>query len=164
MTEAVIAQVEVGLQPAAAFEVFTEEIGLWWRRDAPHWNDRDRGLSVRIEPGQGGRFIEVYDLDTGEGFEVGRVVVWRPGEQLSFTWTQVGWDGNARTVVTVTFAPVESGTLVTLIHDGFDSVSPDGPRYRDGYAGGWPAVLGWYARHANQLRPRDEEKDHGNHH
>jgi uncharacterized protein YndB with AHSA1/START domain len=150
MTEAVIAQVDVGVPPAAAFEMFTEEIGLWWRRDTPHWNDRDRGLSVRIEPRVGGRFIEVYDLDTGEGFEVGRVLVWQPGQRLSFSWTQVGWDSDAHTIVTVTFTAVEAGTRVTLVHDGFDSVASDGPRYRDGYAGGWPVVLGWYAEHANR--------------
>jgi hypothetical protein len=34
---------------------------------------------VRIEPRVGGRFIEVYDVETDEGFEVGRVTAWEPG-------------------------------------------------------------------------------------
>ena len=48
--------------------MFTDEIGLWWRRDTPYWNDRERGLSVRIKPYVGGRFVEVYDLETGSGW------------------------------------------------------------------------------------------------
>ncbi len=34
---------------------------------------------MRIEPRVGGRFIEVYDVETDEGFEVGRVTAWEPG-------------------------------------------------------------------------------------
>ena len=33
--------------------------------------------------GVGGRFVEVYDLETGAGIEVGRVTVWEPGERLA---------------------------------------------------------------------------------
>jgi uncharacterized protein YndB with AHSA1/START domain len=145
--EPVVAQVEVAMEPDAAFQIFTEEIGLWWRRDTPQWNDRERGRSVRIEPRPGGRFIEVYDVETGEGFDVGRVLTWQPGQRFSFTWTQVGWDAGVHTVVTVTFTPVESGTRVTLTHDEFDSLGAEGTFYRDRYAGGWPTVLGWYAGH-----------------
>jgi uncharacterized protein YndB with AHSA1/START domain len=167
---AAVAQVHVELDPIAAFEVFTREIGLWWRRDTPQWNDRDRALSIRLEPGVGGRFVEVYDLETGAGFEVGRVLVWQPGERLAFTWTQVGWGDDVRTVVTVSFAAVDTGTLVTLTHDGFASAGEDGQRYRDGYAGGWRSVLGWYAGRAGHRSPghhrttSERGERHGDHH
>jgi hypothetical protein len=72
---AVTAQVTVDASPEDAFRIFTDEIGLWWRRDTPYWNDRARGLTIRIEPGIGGRFLEVYDLEAETGFEVGRVTV-----------------------------------------------------------------------------------------
>jgi uncharacterized protein YndB with AHSA1/START domain len=150
VTEAIVAHVEVGLAPAAAFELFTAEIGLWWRRDTPYWNDRDRAVSVHIEPWLGGRFLEVYDLDTGEGFEVGRVQVWRPGERLSLTWTQVGWPAGAHTVITITFTPIDDGTRVTLTHDGFDSLPAPRQGDRTGYAGGWPVILGWFADQARR--------------
>ena len=48
------AEVVVAATPAAAFRIFTDEIGLWWRRHTHYWNDPDRGLFVRIEPGVGG--------------------------------------------------------------------------------------------------------------
>jgi hypothetical protein len=51
---AATAEVTVDASPEEAFRIFTEEIGLWWRRGTPYWNDRERGLSVRIEPGWAG--------------------------------------------------------------------------------------------------------------
>src|ERR1700760_3151325 len=76
------AEVTVPASPDETFAMFTDDIGLWWRRDTEYWNDRRRGLSIRIEPGVGGRFIEVYDLDAGTGMEVGRVTAWEPGHRL----------------------------------------------------------------------------------
>jgi hypothetical protein len=77
------AEVIVDAAPDDAFRLFTEDIGLWWRRDTPYWNDRERGVGVTIEPGAGGRFIEVYDRETGAGMEVGRVTAWDPGQRLA---------------------------------------------------------------------------------
>ena len=64
--------VEVPVDPAAAFRLYTAEINRWWRRDSWYWNDRDRARGLRIEPFVGGRFVEVYDEASGEGFEIGR--------------------------------------------------------------------------------------------
>jgi hypothetical protein len=47
---AATAEVTVDASPEEAFRIFTDEIGLWWRRNTPYWNDAERGLSVRIEP------------------------------------------------------------------------------------------------------------------
>ena len=60
---AATAEVRVAATPEEAFRIFTDEIGLWWRRGTRYWNDAERGLSVRIEPGVGGRF----GGDPGEG-------------------------------------------------------------------------------------------------
>jgi hypothetical protein len=146
MTAVATAEVLVDAAPADAFRIFTDEIGLWWRRDTPYWNDRERGQSIRIEPGVGGRFIEVYDLDSGEGMEVGRVTVWEPGRRLGLTWTQRGWPAGVRTNVTVSFEPLDNRTRVRLEHSGFEQM-PDGDELRAGYDGGWKEVLGWFAQH-----------------
>ncbi len=138
------AEVVVGASPPDAFRIFTDEIGLWWRRDTPYWNDRERGLSVRIEPGVGGRFVEVYDLDTGDGFEVGRVTTWEPGERLALTWTQIGWAEGVSTDLEITFEPSGDGTLVRLEQSGFERV-PDADRFMAGYDAGWKEVFGWFA-------------------
>jgi uncharacterized protein YndB with AHSA1/START domain len=145
VTAVATAEVLVNAAPDEAFRIFTDEIGLWWRRDTPYWNDRERGQSIRIEPGVGGRFIEVYDLDTGEGLEVGHVTVWEPGRCLGLTWTQAGWPEGVRTNITISFEALDDGTRVRLEHSGFEDV-PDGDRLRAGYTGGWKEVLGWFAQ------------------
>jgi uncharacterized protein YndB with AHSA1/START domain len=146
--QAARAEVTVEASPEEAFALFTEDIGLWWRRDTPYWNDRERGLSVRIEPGEGGRFIEVYELETGSGMEVGRVTAWEPGRRLALTWTQVGWPQGASTQLEITFEPVADGTRVRLQHTGFERV-PGAIDFIAGYDSGWKEVLGWYAEHAS---------------
>jgi uncharacterized protein YndB with AHSA1/START domain len=142
------AEIVVDASPEQAFEIFTDEIGLWWRRDTPYWNDPDRGLTIRIEPRVGGRFLEVYDLDSGTGLEVGRVTTWEPGARLALTWTQVGWPEGVSTDIEVTFEPAEGGTLVRLEQTGFERV-PDAEQYLAGYETGWKTVLGWYAERVN---------------
>ena len=59
--------VEVPVDPAAAFRLYTAEINRWWKRDSWYWNDRERARGLRIEPFVGGRFVEVYDDASGEG-------------------------------------------------------------------------------------------------
>lgn len=131
--------------------MFTEEIGLWWRRDTPYWNDAQRGRSVRIEPGVGGRFIEVYDLEDRSGMEVGRVTAWEPGKRLALTWTQVGWPPDVSTDVEITFQAVGDRTRVRLEHTAFERV-PGADQFIDGYDAGWEEVLGWYAERVNTRR------------
>jgi uncharacterized protein YndB with AHSA1/START domain len=151
---AATAEVVVDASPDDAFRIFTEEIGLWWRRGTPYWNDAERGLTVRIEPELGGRFIEVYDLDTGTGYEVGRVTAWEPGVRLALTWTQIGWPDGVATDLEITFEPARDGTLVRLAQTGFERVGPEAERFRDGYALGWQEVLGWFAERINAKEQR----------
>jgi uncharacterized protein YndB with AHSA1/START domain len=147
-----VAEVVVDAPPDDAFRIFTDEIGLWWRRDTPYWNDRERGLTIRLEPGVGGRFVEVNDLETGAGLEVGRVTVWEPGARLALTWTQVGWPEGVTTEIELRFEPADGGTRVRLEQGGFERV-PEGDRYLPGYAAGWMEVLGWYAERIEKGAP-----------
>lgn len=146
---AATAEVVVPASPDDAFAIFTEEVGLWWRTGTPYWNDPERGLSVRIEPHVGGRFMEVHDLDTGEGFEVGRVTAWEPGSRLALSWTQAGWPDDAATEVEISFEPHEGGTRVRLEHSGFERV-PGAASFVGGYDAGWKELLGWFAEHATK--------------
>lgn len=150
---AATAEVLVDASPADAFRIFTDEIGLWWRRGTPYWNDAERGLSIRIEAGVGGRFIEVYDLDTGDGLEVGRVTAWEPGHRFAMTWTQVGWPEGVSTDIEITFEPAGERTLVRLEQTGFERVGPEGLAASEGYSMGWTEVLGWFAERVNAQRP-----------
>ena len=81
----VTASVEVAVDPTTAFEVFTADIGAWYKRGPYSFKDPTRALGVRFEPGVGGRLLEVHDAATGEGIEWGRVLVWEPGARLVFS-------------------------------------------------------------------------------
>ncbi len=157
MTVPVVARAEIVVKatPEDAFHLFTDEISLWWRRNTHYWNDPERGLFLTIEPGVGGRWIEVYDADTGEGMEVGRVTRWEPPGLLALTWTQVGWPDDLETELELTFEPDPEGTRVRLSHSGFEPLGDEAVATSGGYESGWQEILGWLAEHA--AAPRTEE-------
>ena len=77
--------IEVAVDPATAFEVFTEELDCWWIQGPINFFDTARAYCMRMEPGVGGRIVEVYDEKTGDGLELGRITVWEPGRRLAWT-------------------------------------------------------------------------------
>jgi uncharacterized protein YndB with AHSA1/START domain len=74
----------VEVDPADAFEVFTREIDAWWKR-GPRY--RSGSGTLRFEGGPGGRLVEAQD---GGELEIGKVLVWEPGERLVFEWVVGG--------------------------------------------------------------------------
>lgn len=153
-TDTVSATVEVAVDPAVAFAIFTEEIGQWWRPGPINWNDSKRAIGIRIEPGVGGRWIEVYDAATGEGFECGRIQVWEPGVRLVFLYKDAGHVIDD-TEVEVRFEAIEGGTRVTLEHRGWERVSADiAARQSNIKRWGWANILGWFSEWAFWGSPR----------
>jgi hypothetical protein len=70
--------VTVDVRQDAAFDVFTREIDLWWKR-GPAYRQVVRGGIVRLEPGVGGRVFEADDA--GHVFERGHVTLWGAHER-----------------------------------------------------------------------------------
>ena len=139
--------VEVPVDARKAFELFTTGINRWWKRGTYYWNDRARARGLRFEPHVGGRFIEVYDDTTGEGFEIGRVLVWEPGRRIVYSWRQTDWGPEEKTQVEVRFEPIETGTRVTIVHSGWEKVT-NGQKLSGGYRMGHVELLGWYTEAA----------------
>ncbi len=133
--------VRVGVSPIRAFEIFTGDIGTWWRRGTPFWNDRERGLRYEFEPRLGGRLHEVYEAGA---FEVGVISEWQPGELLQYTWRQADWTPDQVTTVTVTFTADGDGTLVHITHGGWESLGDDARDSLGGYSQGWQQLLGFF--------------------
>ena len=144
---AVSQSTEVPVDPDAAFDLYTDKINRWWRRDSWYWNDRDRALGLRIEPWVGGRFVEVYDEATGEGFEIGRVKVWEPGRRVAYSWRQADWRPGEEMEIEVTFEPAGTGTLVAIHVRGWERVT-GGAEVGRGYGEGAKELLTWYAEAA----------------
>jgi len=102
-------QVEVAIDPATAFSVFTDELDLWWVRGPINSYGAGRLVAMRCEPGVGGRLMEVYDADAGEGLELARITAWEPGQHLA-------WKSSLDDVqIDVSFDATERGTLIRLL-------------------------------------------------
>jgi uncharacterized protein YndB with AHSA1/START domain len=138
-----VVSIEVGVGPARAFDVFVGELGRWWPLES-HSIAADEKLSVRavearIEPGVGGRIVEVWS--DGQEVSWGSVLAWEPPHRLLLSWnpnrTRTVW-----TEVEVTFAASPVGTLVRLEHRGWERLGDRAAAARGGYEVGWPRVLG----------------------
>ena len=143
----VTSSVEVATDPHTAFTVFTEELDCWWIQGPINFFDAARAYSVRIEPGVGGRIIEVYDGDTGEGLEVARITVWDPPARL-------GWQSSVDDVqIDVSFVPRSGGTLVQV-----QATIPEGGVDRGGTA--WVRTTPkWFGRWIDTARSRAARAD-----
>ncbi len=141
----VVASIEVAVDPTTAFEVFTQDIGVWYKRGPHSFKDPARAVGVRFEPGVGGRLLEVHDAETGEGIEWGRVLVWEPGDRLVFSDLLSGAPPAPPTEVEVRFASIDAGTRVTLEHRGLDRLPAEVAAQKREH--GWITLLGWFDEH-----------------
>lgn len=106
--------------PQRAFEVFTRDIGLWWRPNGLfQFTPRSPGV-IGLEPGEGGRLIET--LANGKVFEIGKIRAWEPPHRLVVGWRQAAFAPGQDTEVEVGFEAVGEETRVTVTHTGWDSV------------------------------------------
>lgn len=104
--------VDVEVDPMTAFTAFTDEFDQWWGNGPIDAWDSSRAIGRRIEPGVGGRVLELY---TDDALELARVTVWEPG-------ARVCWQSSVDDVVIeVHFEPIEGGTRVRV-----DGIVPDG--------------------------------------
>lgn len=116
----VLVSLRVQSTPERAFEIFTRDIGLWWRPNSLfRFTAGPPGL-LSFEPGVGGRLIE--KTPDGDNFEIGTVTAWDPGRLLAFTWRQASFAPDQTTNVEVRFEPVGEETRVTVEHRGWENV------------------------------------------
>lgn len=136
----------VEVDPEAAFAVFTEEVDAWWR-DGPRfrWHPERKGRLV-IEPGPGGRFVEVYPDAAEEPFEVGRVRVWDPPRRLVFSFRARSFAPGESTEVEVRFEPEGEATRVSVEHRGWAALRGDHPARHGMDASAFGNMMGvWWA-------------------
>jgi hypothetical protein len=124
MTEAHVT-VEVEVDPATAFDLFTRDIAAWWRADRSLWGDTDGEL--RFENG----------LLMQGSTEIGKVSAWEPGPRLAFSYGPPGVDPAERTDVEVRFEAVSGGTRVVVRHGGWEKAN-------------WAGLLSGFARHSTE--------------
>ncbi len=120
MASRVVVALRVAASPERAFDVFTQEIGDWWRPNGLFQFTRQEPGRLSFEPGPEGRLVSV--LASGDTFEVGRVRIWEPPSRLVVGWRQEGFGADMTTEVHVHFEPVGDETRVTVEHLGWDGI------------------------------------------
>ncbi|MFM0015364.1 SRPBCC family protein [Paraburkholderia sediminicola] len=127
MSSRVQVSLRVAATPLRAFDVFTREIGRWWRPNGLfQFTPQGAGVlsfeqaAAPHMPREYGRLIETQP--DGSVFEIGRVTVWEPGERLAFGWRQASFTDAQHTQVEVRFEAVGDETRVTVEHRGWDTV------------------------------------------
>lgn len=117
--------------PEAVFDAFTdpEQIAEWWGPEGMHVPE------FAFEARVGGAWATTMENADGQQFHVSGVytAVDRPGH-LAFTWAWRQEDGSRghETVVDITFAAFNDGTLLTLVQRSFETAEQ-----RDNHRGGW---------------------------
>lgn len=133
----IVKTVNVGVSPAAAFRLFTDEIASWWPLDT-HSVGGSKATGIRVEPGVGG-LIEELGID-GPQRIWGTITSWEPPSVFAFTF-HPGVSPDQSGHVTVRFIPAGEGSTVELTHAGWETL---GAERRQGYVAGWDVVLGLY--------------------
>lgn len=133
--------VTVPLSPGEAFDLFTADLASWWPVDTHSLSAGDGALprSVTLEPREGGQIVE--EKHDGSTAPWGRITSWEAGQRLGIAW-HVGREESEATEVFVTFTPVETGTRVDLVHDGFAALGETATALAANYDTGWDLVLG----------------------
>ena len=148
----------VEVDPATAFEVFTEDVDGWWKRGPAYRFRAGRAGTMRFEPGVGGRLIEVFDAE-GDVYEVGRILVWSPAQRLVFEWRGPNFEPDQSTAVEVTFEQVARGTRVTVEHNGWYGLPQDHPvRHGLGDEAFAQMIGGWWSQQIRSMRTHAERR------
>lgn len=136
--EPIIITVEVDVDAATAFKIFTAEIGRWWRPGAINWYRSDHAIGMEIEPRVGGRWREL--CDDGGHTEFGAVVGWEPAKRLLLSYRDI-----PNSEVELRFDQLSDGTRITMEHRGWPQVDPAiAAKQRHVKRWGWTSILGWY--------------------
>ena len=149
--------VSVAVPPAIAWAVFTEEIDQWWQRGMRFRNGAAELSRMVLEPGLGGRLIElVGPADAARAVEIGSVTGWDAPTRLVLNWRNSNFTAQELTQVEVNFAAFGQGTRVTVKHSGWQALPADHPA-RHGQAAAafirstglwWGDVLGAFVLYA----------------
>ncbi len=152
MIDPVKKTVTVPLSAPDAFELFTRRIDEWWPMDthsvAATTKDMPPSKRLEFEPKEGGKLIE--KLADGTDAVWAEVTRWDPGQRFELKWFP-GQPEDLATRVDVTFTTVPGGTLVHLVHDGFDARLDAAQTARDNYNTGWEPVMSLYSKAASLI-------------
>ena len=135
----IVVEVEVACSPGHAFRTWTHRATKWW--PPGHSVSGHADLEVTFEPRAGGRIFE--RTPDGTEHDWGQVVAWEPPGRLAYLWHLV-FDPAEATDVEITFTPAGAGTLVRIVHSGWERLGAAAEERRARNRAGWSGVLPEY--------------------
>lgn len=134
-------KISIVADQVTVFNVYTGRMSDWWPwrgkyryTFAPDGVEPDKFI---MEARAGGRFYERFA--DGTEHQIGTVTVWKPHEEVAYTWEVDDWDEPS--VVTVRFLEEGGKTTVVVEHDNL----PDDATAM-GYSEGHREILGVFAK------------------
>jgi uncharacterized protein YndB with AHSA1/START domain len=138
----VVKRLVVGLEPQAAFRLFTEELTRWWPL-ATYSCAGDDAVRVAIEPCVGGGVVE--HARDGSTAPWGNVLAWEPPHRFAMSWHPQSDPAQATRVEVAFTAEGADACRIELVHSGWEARGSEAQFWRDRYDGGWVVVLKRYA-------------------
>ena len=134
--------IHIAVPPPRAWQEFGSKarMNLWWGKvlgKAAAGQPSGQHLKA-YEPRLGGRIEMEVDMDGSPGRYGGVIEVFDANRELTFQndWIpNTGW--KAPTYITLRLTPALNGTLVELLHHGFEHVGADAAEQHAGYEQGW---------------------------
>lgn len=113
--------------------------GWWGAMIAPPLGGTPNGQRLlRFEPRVGGRIEMEVDIDGAPARYGGEITVFDAAHELTFENDWIPNQGWLRpTLLTLRLTPALGGTLVELMHHGFEHTGPAAGDEHAGYEGGW---------------------------
>jgi hypothetical protein len=128
--------------PEQAFDAFTDKVDEWWPTQSHSVGISENKVPperVVIEKLVGGR---IYELSPAGVTRIwGHITDWEPRKSLGFTW-HPGKASELATNVNVRFDPGDNGgSVITLVHTGWEVLGNAEKETRNNYVSGWQSNL-----------------------
>lgn len=143
----VMCSVDVKVSASRAFELFAQNMSLWWPRGKTP--ARNPHVDLVIEPRKNGRWFE-RDADGNEA-HWGRVMAWEPPRRLVLGWQldhNFRFDADLLTEVEIRFEEIPGGgTRVSLEHRNLERFGAEAETLAGKIRSGWPERMGDFAQY-----------------
>lgn len=144
LPDSVTSSIEVDVSQAFAFDTYTLQMSEWYQDGKHSWRDPKRAKALILEPYLGGRLIELYDQESGEGYVFGSIIEWSPPSEFILRWTH--HDEGHETELAVRFVRLETTkTRIEIEHRGWGRLPHHVAEKGIGSVRyGWPVQLKWF--------------------
>lgn len=141
MLEPIVKTIEVPCSQENAFKVFVNEMGTWWPLDKRSMSMKSGkpAKSLRIEPKQGGKIVEIGHDDTEHLW--GTIKSYDPYDSITLNF-HMGLPAENASLVEVRFTALQQErTRVELTQSNWEAFGDMAEMLRGFYGSGWVVIF-----------------------